>query len=144
MKNMDIMGYEIFYLEQPNVSVVPTTHIKLNKNKVKRFILILLNTGEEEVVIQRSCTIALGVKLRWKTKPGVRVTRHNVPSHVQQQLNKLTTQSGREDKRTSVRKALEETALVGRHNTYTKAKVTLKDVTLTPVLQKRFDNLKEK
>ena len=144
MKNMDIMGYESFYLEHPNISVVPTTHIKLNKNMVKHLILLLLNTVEEEVVIQKSCTIALGVKSRWKTKWGARVMRHNVPSHVQRQLNKLTMQSGKEDTGPSVQRALEETTFVGRHNTYTKSKVTLKDVTLTPILQKRFENLKEK
>ena len=144
MKNMDIMGYESFYLEHPNISMVPTTHIKINKNKAKHLILLLLNIGEEEVVIQKSCTIALGVKSRWKTKSGARVMRHNVPSHVQRQLNKLTTQSGKEDMGPSVRKALKETAFVDRHNMYTKPKVTLKDVTLTPILQKRFENLKEK
>ena len=74
MKSMDVMGYESFYMEHPNVSVVPTTHTKLNKNKVKHLILLLLNTGEEEVVIQKSCTIALGAKSKWKTRTGVQNT----------------------------------------------------------------------
>ena len=65
---MDVMGYEIFYTENPNVSVVPTTHAKLNKNKASYLILLLINSGEEEVVIQKSCTIALGVKSKWKIK----------------------------------------------------------------------------
>ena len=38
---------------------------------------------------------------------------------------------------------LENTAFVGRHNTYTKPKTTLRDVTLTPQLQSKFKELKE-
>ena len=68
IRNMDVMGYESFYTENPNVSVVPTTHTKLNKNKARYLILLLINLGEEEVVIHKSCTIALGVKLKWKIK----------------------------------------------------------------------------
>ena len=67
IKSMDAMGYESFYTENPNVSVVPTTHTKLNKNKANYLILLLINSGEEEVVIQKSCTIALGIKSKWKT-----------------------------------------------------------------------------
>ena len=68
IRNMDVMGYESFYTENPNVSVVPTTHTKLNKNKTSYLILLLINSGEQEVVIQKSCTIALGVKSKWKLK----------------------------------------------------------------------------
>ena len=68
IRDMDVMGYESFYTENPNVSVVPTTHTKLNKNKASYLILLLINSGEEEVVIQKSCTIALGVKSKWKLK----------------------------------------------------------------------------
>ena len=68
IRDMDVMGYESFYTENPNVSVVRTTHTKLNKNKANYLILLLINSGEEEVVIQKSCTIALGVKSKWKTK----------------------------------------------------------------------------
>ena len=32
---------------------------------------------------------------------------------------------------------------IGRHNTYTKPKVDLRDVVLSPDLQKEFENLKE-
>ena len=46
--------------------------------------------------------------------------------------------------KTSVRHALENTVFVGRHNTYTKPKVNLRDVTLMPILQKKFEQLKEK
>ena len=42
-----------------------------------------------------------------------------------------------------VRKTLEETVFMGRHNTYTKPKVSLRDVTLSPALQEEFENLKE-
>ena len=72
------MGYEIFYTEHPNVSVVPTTHTKLNKNKANYLILLLINSGEEEVIIQKSCTIALGIKSKWKTK--VKAQRKGVHS----------------------------------------------------------------
>ena len=68
IKSMDVMGYENFYTENPNISVVPTTHTKLNKNKANYLILLLINSGEEEIIIQKSCTIALGVKSKWKTK----------------------------------------------------------------------------
>ena len=71
IKDMNVMGYESFYTENPNVSVVPTTHTKLNKNKSSYLILLLINSGEEEVVIQKSCTIALGVKSKWKIKRSV-------------------------------------------------------------------------
>ena len=33
IRDKDVMGYESFYTENPNVSVVPTTHTKLNKTK---------------------------------------------------------------------------------------------------------------
>ena len=62
------MGYESFYTENPTIGVVPTTHIKLNKNKAGYLILLLLNSGEEEVVIQKACTIALRVKSKWKIR----------------------------------------------------------------------------
>ena len=66
IKDMDVMGYESFYTENPNISVVPTTHTKLNKNKASYLIFLLINSGEEEVVIQKACTIALAVKSKWK------------------------------------------------------------------------------
>ena len=68
IKDMDVMGYESFYTENSNVSVVPTTHTNINKNKASHLILLLINSGEEEVVIQKSCTIALGVKSKRKIK----------------------------------------------------------------------------
>ena len=58
-------------------------------------------------------------------------------------MNKLTTHPDREAKNASIREALEKTAFVGRHNTYTKPKVALRDVVLPPDLQKEFENLKE-
>ena len=58
-------------------------------------------------------------------------------------MNKLTTHPDCEAKGVSVRETLEKTAFVGRHNTYTKPKVALRDVKLPPDLQKEFENLKE-
>ena len=43
-----------------------------------------------------------------------------------------------------MRYALKKTAFVGRHNTYTKPKVNLRDVTLMPLLQRKFEQLKER
>ena len=142
-KSMDVTGYESFYTEKPNVSVVPTTHAKLNKNKASYLILLLINSGEEEVVIQKSCTISLGVKSKWKIKVNAQKKGVDAPLLLKQQLNKLTTHPDREAKNASVREALEKTAFVGRHNTYTKPKVALRDVVLPPDLQKEFENLKE-
>ena len=69
--------------------------------------------------------------------------RSRLPLFLQQQLNKLTTHLDHEAKNTSIREALEKTAFVGRHNTYTKPKVDFRDVVLSPDLQKEFENLKE-
>ena len=79
IKNLDVMGYESFYTENPNVSVVPTTYTKLNKNKANYLILLLINSGEEEVVIQKSCTIALGVKSKWKVQGKLRNHYNRTP-----------------------------------------------------------------
>ena len=79
IKDMDVMGYESFYTENPNVSVVPTTHTKLNKNKASYLILLLVNSGEEEVVIQKACTIALGVKSKWKIQRNARNKGNRAP-----------------------------------------------------------------
>ena len=83
IKSMDIMGYESFYTENPNVSVVPTTHTKLHKNKASYLILLLINLGEEEVIIQKSCTIALGVKSKWKTKVNAQKKEVDAPLFLQ-------------------------------------------------------------
>ena len=83
IKSMDIMGYESFYTEHPNVNVVPTTHTKLNKNKANYLILLLINSGEEEVIIQKSCTIALGIKSKWKTKVNAQRKGVHSPSLLQ-------------------------------------------------------------
>ena len=137
------MGYESFYTEHPNISMVPTIHTKLNKNKANHLILLLMNSGEEEVVIQKACTIALGAKSKWKTKANIKRKGSHSPSLLQQQLNKLTTHPDSEARNTSVRKVLENTAFMGNHNTYTKPKVALRDVTLILHLQKEFEKLKK-
>ena len=80
------MGYESFYTENLNVSVVPTTHTKLNKNKASYLILLLINSGEE-VIIQKSCTIALSVKSKWKTKVNTQKKGADAPLFLQRQLN---------------------------------------------------------
>ena len=143
IKNMNVMGYESFYTENPNVSVVPTTHTKLNKNKASYLILLLINSGEEEVVIQKACTIALGVKSKWKVQRKSRNHHNRAPLLLRRQVNKLVTNPDCDNKGPSVQKTLEETAFMGRHNTYTKPKVDLRDVTLSPALQKDFENLKD-
>ena len=58
-------------------------------------------------------------------------------------MNKLVTHPDHEIKGVSVLETLENTVFVGRHNTYTKPKVVLRDVTLPPDLQEEFENLKE-
>ena len=110
------MGYESFYTENPNISVVPTTHTKLNKNKASYLILLFINSGEEEVVIQKACTIALGVKSKWKIKRNSRNHYDRAPLLLRQQVNKLVTHPDCDNEGPSVQKTLEETAFVGRHN----------------------------
>ena len=144
IKNMDIMGCESFYTENPSVSVVPTTHTKLNRNKANHLILLLINSGEEEVVIQKACMIALGVKSKWKIQRNSKSHDDRAPLRLRRQVNKLMTHPDSDNKGPSVQKTLEETVFVGRHNTYTKPKVDLRDVTLSPALQKEFENLKDK
>ena len=143
IKNMDIMGYESFYTKNPTIGVVPTTHIKLNKNKAGYLILLLIKWGEEEVVIQKACTIALGVKLKWKIRGKSGNEYNRKPLLIRRQVNELVTHSDCDNNGLSIRKTLEETVFVGRHNTYTKPKVDLQDVILPPALQKEFENLKE-
>ena len=143
IKDMDVMGYESFYTENPNVGVVPTTHTKLNKNKASYLILLLINLGEEQVVIQKACTIALGVKSKWKIKRNTQNNGKCASPFLRQQVNKLVTHSDHNVKGVSVRETLEKTAFVGRHYTYTKPKVVLRDVKLSLDLQKEFENLKE-
>ena len=123
--------------------MVSATHTKLNKNKANYLILLHINSGEE-VVIQKSCTIALGVKSKWKVRGKLSNHYNGAPPLLRWQVNKLVTHPEGNNKYPSVQKTLEETAFVGRHNTYTKPKVNLKDVKLFPALQREFKNLKEK
>ena len=58
-------------------------------------------------------------------------------------MNKLVTHPDCGVKGIPIRETLEKTAFIGRHNTYTKPKVVLRDVKLPPDLQKEFENLKE-
>ena len=66
LRNLDITGYPNFYLEHPTISVLPTTHTKVNKNKAGYLVLLLSNTGNEVVVIEKASTITLGIKSQWK------------------------------------------------------------------------------
>ena len=99
--------------------------------------------GEEEVVIQKSSTIALGVKSKWKLKGNAQKKGVDPSLLLRQQVNKLTTHPDCEAKGVSVRETLEKTAFIGRYNMYTKPKVALRDVKLPPDLHKEFENLKE-
>ena len=149
LKNLDITGYPNFYLEHPTVSVLPTTHTKINKNKAGYLVLLLLNTGNDMVVIEKSSTIALGIKSQWKVWFQKVWSKNKPPKKKHKvnrvEVNQLTTKSREEQKtlKASVRKVLENMAFVGRHNIYTKPKTTLRDVTLTQDLQSKFKELKE-
>ena len=102
IKNMDIIGYESFYTENPSVSVVSTTHTKLNRNKASHLILLLINLGEEEVVIQKACKIALGVKSKWKIQRNSKSYYDRAPLCLRQQVNNLVTHPDSDNKGPSV------------------------------------------
>ena len=145
LQNIDVMGYENFYMEYPDVSILPTTHTKLGKNKAGYLILLAYNSGGEEVVLSKSTTIALGAKSVWKIQrkqPSSRTKTRHVAGLM---VNKLTAKSTQPaPRRGEVRDALEKTAFVGRHNTYTKPKVNLKDFPLTEAQHQAFEDLKMK
>ena len=144
LKTIDVMGYENFYVEYPDISILPTTHTKLNKNKAGHLVLLAYNAGMEEMVINKSCTIALGAKSVWKVQSS---RQQNTTEAFDYRVNTLTSEDGQEEEGSSeltTREALESTAFVGRHNTYTKPKVDLKDVTLTELQEHAFEDLKKK
>ena len=144
VKNLDVMGYESFYMEYPGISVVPTTHIKINKNKAGYLTLLMCNNTSEEVVIQKSNMVALGIKSQWKVRSRSNHTRGHTRKLVVNKLTSTLTHQEEAPTTTSVWKTLEDTVFVGQHNTYMKPKVALRDFVLTPDLQKQFDALKEK
>ena len=96
------MGYESFYTENPSISVVPTTHTKLNRNKASHLILLLINSGEEEVVIQKACTIALGVKSKWKIQRNSKSHYDRASLCLRWQVNKLVTHPDSDNKGLSI------------------------------------------
>ena len=111
VRNLDVMGYKSFYMEYPGISIVPTTHIKVNKNKAGYLTLLMCNNTSEEVVIQKSHTVALGIKSQWKV-----ISRsHHTQGHPQKLvINKLTSTHQEESCTTMpVRKTLEDTVFVG-------------------------------
>ena len=141
IRTLDITGYDSLYVEHPDISILPTTHTKINKNKAGYLVILVYNSGEEEVVINKSNTLALGTKSQWK----IRSSNHRkgrIHTKPIRQVYRLDTGSALEVP--SAREALEKTAFVGRHNTYTKPKVDLRDIVVPPNLQKKFENLKEK
>ena len=107
VKTIDVMGYGSFYVEHPGVSVVPTTHIKINKNKAGYLILLLLNSTSKEVIIQKSNTIALGVKSRWKVK------QVKNGHDVKLKINQITSDKNEMAPKAPIYKALENTAFIG-------------------------------
>ena len=144
LKTIDVMGYENFYVEYPDISILPTTHIKLNKNKAGHLVLLAYNAGTEEMVISKSCTIALGAKSVWKVQSP---RQQSTTDDFEYRVNTLTSEDGQEEegsREPTTSEALENTAFVGRHNTYTKPKVDLKDVTLTELQKHAFEDLKKK
>ena len=144
LQSIDVMGYENFYVEYPDVSILPTTHTKLNKNKAGYLILLAYNSGNEETILTKSCTIALGAKSVWKVKSGPTIPRKSTKKVTKLMINNLTADSSEPShNKANVREALEKTAFVGRHNTYTKPKVDLKDVPLTKTQRLAFENLKK-
>ena len=144
LRTMDVVGYDSLYVEFPDLSVLPDTHTKMNKNKAGYVVLFVYNSGDEELIVNKSTTLALGTKSAWKVKSG-RYTKGDVNTTLETYINHLSShEHSPKDKKTSVRNALEHTAFVGQHNTNTKPKVTLKDVPLSPALQQRFEELKDK
>ena len=141
LRTMDVVGYDSFYIEFPDLSILPTTHIKMNKNKAGYVVLLMYNSGDEELIVNKSTTLALGTKSAWKVKTG----RHGRTQEIESCINHLTSHgSPMTSHKISTRTALQQTAFVGRHNTYTKPRVQLKDVPLTPELKQRFEELKVK
>ena len=120
-------------------------HTKLNKNKAGYLILLAYNSGNEETILTKSCTIALGAKSVWKVRSGSTIPRKRTQKVTELMVNNLTVKGSESPHdKVNVRKALEQTAFVGQHNTYTKPKVNLKDVPLTKTQQRAFENLKKK
>ena len=70
LRTMDVVGYDSFYVEFPDLSVLPTTHTKMNKNKAGYMVLFLYNSGDEELIVNKSTTLVLGTKSTWKVKSG--------------------------------------------------------------------------
>ena len=67
---MDVVGYDSFYVEFPDLSILPTTHTKMNKNKAGYMVLFVYNSGDEELIVNKSTMLALGTKSAWKVKSG--------------------------------------------------------------------------
>ena len=79
IRTMDVMGYDSFYVEYPDVSILSTTHTKMNKNKAGYLVLFVYNSGNDEVIVNKSSTLALGTKSAWKVKMEHQSSNHQPP-----------------------------------------------------------------
>ena len=68
VKTLDVMGYPNFYNENPNLAVVPMTHMKLHKRKTSYLILLVMNNADEENILQKGITLGLATKSKWRIK----------------------------------------------------------------------------
>ena len=82
LRIMDFVGYDSFYVEFPDLSVLPTTHTKMNKNTAGYAVLFVYNSGDEELIVNKSTMLALGTKSAWKVKSG-RYTKGDVNTTVE-------------------------------------------------------------
>ena len=110
IRTLDIMGYDSLYMEHPDISILSTTHTKINKNKAGYLVILAYNSGEEEVVVNKSNTLALGTKSQWKIRSSNR-RKSRTHTKLVRHIYKLDTGSASEGP--SVREALEKTAFVG-------------------------------
>ena len=138
IKTMDVMGYPNFYMEHPDVVIVPTTHSKLNKRKLSDLILLVMNNSEEEQVLQKSITLGLGVKSRWKIR---KRSYQKVGDYLH--VNTIQREDVTPINPCKVEKSLEDTVFVGRHNTYTKPWVDLADVQVPDSIKEAFKDLQK-
>ena len=107
------MGYYGLYLEFPSLSVLPTTHTKINENKAGYMIPLIYNCGGYDVVIQKSTTLALGTKSQWKVKNSETKNSRNTRTKAVKRVYKLKAEPTPQSEELSAREALENTAFVG-------------------------------
>ena len=147
VKTLDIMGYPNLYTENPDITIVPTTHTKLHKKNTNFLILLVMNNAEQERVLQKGITLGLWSKSNWKVKfkkPTTAPPPSVAASQLQQlQINTLQLGENKSVDPVQVCRSLENTAFVGRHKTYTKPQVKLKDTEVSESICQAFEQLKE-